>query len=63
MDLEYTAIGVATINGKITTIRKYDNGFHVVEVNETQKYSSRSLEELEKALREDDIDYIITEEK
>ena len=56
----YTAIGRVTIGKEITTIRKYENGFYVVELSKEVKYSSDSLEKLEKLLQEDNINYKIT---
>ena len=56
----HKAIGTATINGAITTIRKYDNGFFVVEVNSEVKYSGKTLDELKEKLDKDKIVYKIT---
>ena len=53
-------IGRATINNAVTTIRKYDNGFFVVEVNEKVEYSAETLDELKKILDEAKVDYTIT---
>ncbi len=38
--MSHEAIGTATIDGAVTSIRKYDNGFYVVEVDHEVKYSS-----------------------
>ncbi len=53
-------IGTATIDGAVTSIRKYDNDFYVVEVDMVVKYSERTLEELKEKLDKDKIAYKIT---
>ena len=55
-------IGTATIDGAVTSIRKYDNGFYVVEVNQDVKYSGETLKELKDKLDKDKIIYNITQE-
>jgi hypothetical protein len=58
--MSHEAIGVATINGNVTTIRKYDNGMYGVEVNGDVVYSGESLDEVIKKLDADKIKYKIT---
>ena len=53
-------IGTATIDGAVTSIRKYDNGFYVVEVNQEVKYSGETLDELKEKMDKDNIVYKIT---
>ncbi len=59
--MSHKAVGVATIDHKVTTIRKYENGYYTVEVNEDVKYSSSSLKELEEKLDEDGVTYSVTD--
>jgi len=58
--MSHKAIGVATIKGNVTTIRKYDNGIYSVEVNGDVLYSSQSLKELINKLDENKIKHKIT---
>ena len=58
--MSHEFIGTATIDGAVTSIRKYDNGFYVVEVDGEVKYSAQTLDELKKDLDEDGIRYSIT---
>jgi len=55
-------IGTATIDGAVTSIRKYNNGFCVVEVNHVVKYSGETIDELIKKMDKDNIVYKITNE-
>lgn len=57
----HKAIGEATIDHQVTTIRKYENGYYTVEVNGDVKYSFNSLEDLEKKLGEDGIEHSIVD--
>lgn len=59
--MSHKAIGTATINHQVTTIRKYKNGYYAVEVNGEVKYSSESLEELERKLSADGIAHTLVE--
>ena len=59
--MSHKPIGVATIDHKVTTIRKYENGSYTVEVNEDVKYSSFSLKDLEEKLDEDGVTYSVTD--
>jgi len=58
--MSHELVGIATIDGAVTSIRKYDNGFYVVEVDMDVKYSERTLEELKEKLDKDKIAYKIT---
>ena len=53
-------VGTAAIDGAVTSIRKYDNGFYVVEENHHVKYSGGTLKELKEKLDTDKIIYSIT---
>ena len=55
-------IGTATIDGDVTSIRKYDNGFYVVQVDHEVKYSGETLKELKDKMDTDKIIYSITKE-
>lgn len=57
--MDHTAIGTATINGQVTTIRKYKNGFYVVEFNGTVMYQSNSLADLERQLNDANVTHSI----
>lgn len=57
--MSHKPIGIATIDHQVTTIRKYENGYYTVEVNYDIKYSSESLEELEKKLRDHGITHSV----
>lgn len=59
--MTHKAVGTATINHQVTTIRKYENGYYTVEVNGDVKYSSESLEELENKLNEDNISHSVVD--
>ena len=59
--MSHKAIGTATIDHQVTTIRKYENGYYTVEVNGGVKYSSESLAELEKKLSEDGVTHSIVD--
>ena len=59
--MSHKAIGTATIDHKFTTIRKYENGYYTVEVNGNVKYSSESLDELEKKLGDDGVPHSVTD--
>lgn len=56
----YEIIGRATINNAVTTIREYDNGFFVVEINKKVKYSAKTLDDLKEILDEAKVNYKIT---
>ena len=58
--MNHEAIGVATINGTVTTIRKYSNDSFVVEVNGDVIYSGQTLNELKGKLDADKIVYKLT---
>ncbi len=58
----HDVIGTVTIDGAVTSIRKYDNGFYVVEVNHEVKYSGETLKELKDKMDTDKIIYNITKE-
>lgn len=60
--MSYERIGTATIDSVTTSIRKYDNGFYVVEVNHDVKYSGKTLKELKDKMDTDKIIYSITQE-
>ena len=55
----HEVIGTATIDGAVTSIRKYDNGFYVVEVDREVKYSGETLKELKDKMDTDKIIYSI----
>lgn len=57
----HKVVGTATINGQVTTIREYGDGFNVVEVNGDVKYHGQTLNELEEKLEKDKVDYKITQ--
>ena len=57
--MPYEVIGTATINRNITTIRRYDNGMYVIEVNHNVVYTEHSLEDLIEILNNDGIEHII----
>ncbi len=59
--MTHKAIGTATIDHQVTTIRKYENGCYTVEVNRDVKYSSKSLSELEKKLGDDGVTHNIVD--
>lgn len=59
--MSHKAIGTATIDHQVTTIRKYENGYYTVEVNGEVKYFSESLEDLEGKLNEDGITHSVME--
>lgn len=58
--MNHEAIGVATINGTVTTIRKYGNDSFVIEVNGDVIYSGQTLHELKGKLDADKIVYKLT---
>ncbi len=58
----HEAIGTATIDGAVTSIRKYDNGFYVVEADHEVKYSGETLKEIKDKMDKDKIIYSITKE-
>ena len=57
--MSHEMIGTATINGTKTSIREYDNGFFVVEVDKEVKYSGKTLKELTDKLKNDGVKYTI----
>lgn len=57
--MSHNPIGTATINGTTTSIRKYDNGFFVVEMDGDVYYSEKTIEELTDKLDEANIKYTI----
>lgn len=58
--MAYKVIGIANFGGVSTSIREYDNGFFVVEIDGQVKYSERTIDELKKKLDADGIVYKIT---
>lgn len=59
--MRHKVIGIATIDHQVTTIRKYENGYYTVEINGNVKYSSESLDELEKKLSEDGVTHSVVD--
>lgn len=60
--MDHKRIGTATIDGVVTSIRKYDNGFYVVEVDQHVKYSGKTLDELKEKMDKNNIIYKLTTE-
>lgn len=59
--MEYDAIGTATINQQVTTIRYYHNGFYVILMNNDILHYSQTRDSLVEQLTDDGIIYHLIE--